>query len=189
MNLARTDFNLPVIICRTGMIGGHSVTGACAKDDLIAILLQGMVLTGCRPQGSFKITLSPVDLVSDGIISVAMKEEYYGRVFHMIHSQLVSLQDMGDVLEGCGYELTPVKYSQWCEKLKEKDEAVIAWQLVAALNPYLDHWDTYLVREGADAILREKEEGMWRSAKIMLSRTVHDLLRQRKFKSSGGISK
>lgn len=179
VGLARDDFSVPVMIIRAGMIGGHSVTSGCAKDDLLAILLQGMVVSGCKPHGSFQITLSPVDLVSAGTLSVAFRDECYGRAFHMIHSQLISLHDMGDVLEWCGYKLRPVRYSQWVQKLKEDEESTVPWQLVAAINPYLDHWDTYLLREGADAFLTKMEKTM-RSAKIMLGGTVNDLVRQGK---------
>lgn len=188
VGLARKDFGLPVIVARTGMIGGHSLTGACAKDDLIALLLQSMVVSGCRPHGFFKITLTPVDFVSSALMNVAFDRGCYGRMFHMIHKQLVSLRDMGDVLESCGYDLRCVRYGDWVDRLRENRDSAIPWQLVAALNPYADHWDTYLSREGqGDVFLRQKEKDLWRTSKMMLSVTVSDLLRQKKFSPPPGL--
>lgn len=154
------------------------MTGASAKDDLTATFIQGMALTGCRPQGSFKITLTPVDLVSWGMMSVSLDEDRYGKVFHMIRKELISLQDIGDALEFCGFKLRVVTYSQFCTELKECKESMVPWQL-AAVYSYLDHWDTYLVRDGADAILEEKEATM-KPQKLLLASIILDLARQGK---------
>lgn len=180
VGLARDEFNVPVIIARAGLIGGNSTTGGCASEDLTVFLLKAMVVTGCRPDGAFRITLTPVDLVSHGIVQAAMREECYGSVFHMIHRQLISLQDMADVLELCGYKLSPLKYREWVERLKEKsEEHMVPWQLLASLNPHLDHWDTYLSRgEQCDELLKDKEAELLPSSKVMLSATVVQLLKQ-----------
>lgn len=174
---AKHDFGVPVIIIRTGLIGAHSTTGACAKDDLTATFIQGMALTGCRPEGFFKITLTPVDLVSWGMITVGLDEDSYGKVFHMIRKELISLQDIADALEFCSFKLKLVTYSQFCKEMKESKEPLV-WQL-AAVYSYLDHWDTYLVRNGADAILEEKEARM-RPQKALLVSIIFDLIRQGK---------
>jgi thioester reductase-like protein len=114
---------LPVTIFRPVRIMGHSRTGLNHDmGDLLPILLRGCVLLGRCPELDIKITMVPVDYVSQAIVSLAGRKESWGRAFHMFNHAPIQWDHLMDLLRSHGYPLESMSWDNWKRELKRRSQ-------------------------------------------------------------------
>lgn len=178
---AARDHGVPVIIARTGMIGGTAATGVCAPDDLIAAFFHDMLQTGQMPETFFSMTLTPVDYCSLAIAQLATQgDDYYGRTYHtVLPDYIITLHDMSEALSRCGYtQLKSVPFPKWRERVK-KDPTMPMWYLLHPISSFADHFDTYFHRANGLNLLEHVKRSMNLPGKeIILELMIADLAKK-----------
>ncbi len=109
--------NLPVSIYRVGAVSGDSQTGVFNRNDFLYKMIQGCVQLGSAPIGNMMLDIMPVDYVSQAIIHLSKQSESWGKVFHLVHPQPVSVEVLFKQLDSMGYPVERLPYQQWREKL------------------------------------------------------------------------
>lgn len=109
--------NLPVSIYRIGAVSGHSQTGVFNRNDFLYKMIQGCVQLGSAPIGDMMLDIMPVDYVTQAIVHLSKHSESWGKVFHLVHPQPVSVDVLFEQLDFMGYPVQRLPYEQWREKL------------------------------------------------------------------------
>ncbi|MEO1432875.1 MAG: thioester reductase domain-containing protein [Cyanobacteria bacterium J06633_8] len=109
--------NLPVSIYRVGAVSGDSQTGVFNRNDFLYKMIQGCVQLGSAPIGNMMLDIMPVDYVSQAIIYLSKQSESWGKVFHLVHPQPVSVDVLFAQLNSMGYPVQRLPYEQWREQL------------------------------------------------------------------------
>jgi thioester reductase-like protein len=114
---AAGDRGLPVSIYRIGRVAGHSKTGVFNVNDFLYRLIIGCVELGSIPNAEMMQDIIPVDYVSQAIIHLSLKQNSWGKAFHITHPQTVSTNVFFDKLRSLGYPIQQIPYDQWHEQL------------------------------------------------------------------------
>jgi amino acid adenylation domain-containing protein/thioester reductase-like protein len=114
---AAHERGIPTCISRPGMIIGHSETGYSNTQDLVGRLIKGLIQLECAPQMSLDMHLTPVDYVSQAIVSLSKQQTSWGKAFHLTNSHALSLAQLVQHIQSLGYPLEYAEYSQWQAKL------------------------------------------------------------------------
>jgi thioester reductase-like protein len=94
---------MPVKIYRPGTISGHSVTGSTNTYDLLNALIVESLQLGSAPSiDQFFAEMTPVDFVTDAIITLADHIETDQLVYHLGDPNPISASSLFDSLEGLG---------------------------------------------------------------------------------------
>ncbi len=110
---------LPTCIYRPVRIMGHSRTGeSCDMNDILPVLLKGCILLGKYPAFNIRITLVPVDYVSQAIVHLSGQEKSWGRAFHFFNPAPIEWNALIGIFRTLGYPLQEVPYNHWWQDLK-----------------------------------------------------------------------
>jgi thioester reductase-like protein len=104
---------LPVAIYRPGLITGQSRTGAWNTSDATCRLIKVTVETGIFPDTEAAMDMTPVDYVSEAILSLATSGRALGQIYHLSNPRPVSFQDLVSSLRDYGYPVRRVPYEDW----------------------------------------------------------------------------
>ena len=118
LNIAM-DRGFPVRIYRPGTITGDSKTGACNEDDFLYRFLRGCAEMESFPEVDMQVDLLPVDYVSAAIVSISLRPESAGNVFHLVSPDPVPVGQISEWMRSFGFTATRTPYSQWRERLNE----------------------------------------------------------------------
>ena len=118
LNIAK-DRGFSVWIYRPGTITGDSRTGACNENDFLYRFLRGCAEMERFPEIDMKVDLLPVDYVSAAIISISLRPESAGHVFHLVSPDPVPMGQISEWMGSFGFAATRTPYSQWRERLNE----------------------------------------------------------------------
>jgi thioester reductase-like protein len=111
---------LPVRVYRPGNISGHSVTGASNPRDFLGALIAESLRIGAAPEvEGWRMEMTPVDFVAEAICHLAAEPEAPGRVFHLANPDPPPASEVFSWLEGLGYHLERLPYSEWLEAQRE----------------------------------------------------------------------
>lgn len=134
------DRGLPVKIYRSGYISGDSKTGLSNLNDALLILIKGCILLGCAPDFHERITILPVDFVSNAIIKLSLHNPLHSNIYHVDHPAGIMWTDLVSWLNNYGYLIKTIALKEWKKKL----------QLIGKDNPlypflpfYLSYPDDY----------------------------------------------
>lgn len=113
---------IPVKIYRPGTISGHSLTGSSNTYDLLNALIVEAVQSGVVPSiESWFAEMTPVDFVSDAIITLAGHTETDQLVYHLGDSNPISASSLFDSLEQLGYTLgSRIPWGDWVAMWMER---------------------------------------------------------------------
>lgn len=115
---------LPVTIHRLGTLLGHSQTGLINKpNDFFFSLLKGCLQLGKAPHLPHHLNLTPVDYVSQAIVSISSEPNHLGQTFHITHPHSISWNHLMHCIKASGYALDLCPYSLWLSQLRTQIEA------------------------------------------------------------------
>lgn len=112
MHLA-SEKGIPATILRIGRISGDTLNGFCQTKDFLWGIIRTCFHVGCRPELDIHINISPVDFVSDAIVSIASDKEAWGKAFHILNPESVTFDNMFDMLSELGYNLEKLPFEEW----------------------------------------------------------------------------
>jgi thioester reductase-like protein len=81
-----------------------------------------------------ELDFSPVDYVSRAIVHLSRQSASIGRAFHLQHPRAMHLDTLGQILRSLGYEITPVRYRDWVERIQARTDGPLY-----PLVPFLGH--------------------------------------------------
>lgn len=113
---------IPATILRVGRISGDSRTGAFQEKDFLWGIIRTCLHIGCWPDLDIHMNISPVDYVSRSIVAIASRREAWGKAFHVLNPQTVSLAQIFGIIRELGYSMEQLPYEAW--KLMVRDEKV-----------------------------------------------------------------
>lgn len=131
--MAARSRGIPTCIYRLGMISGHSHTGASQSNDLVCRLIKGLIELGSAPQLDLKLSLTPVDFVSQAIVHLSQQPESTGKAFHIVSPEAVPWSQLVQEIRAIGYNLKLTDYDRWQNELLQ----VASSQADNALSPLL----------------------------------------------------
>ncbi|MEM8808817.1 MAG: amino acid adenylation domain-containing protein, partial [Cyanobacteria bacterium P01_G01_bin.38] len=111
------DRGLPVCIYRPGFVTGHSQKGLCNTDDIIYRMIKGCIQIKSIPNLEVNLDLNPCDYVSQAIVYLSNQVESWGKVFHLVNPQPLSMGDIFQYVHSLGYPIEFVDYRQWRTQL------------------------------------------------------------------------
>ena len=112
---------IPVRVYRPGTISGHSVTGATNTYDLLNALIVESLHLGYAPQvDGWLAEMTPVDFVSDAIITLANHPDTEQKLYHLGDPNPVTAESVFQNLEKLGYPTKRLAWDEWVAMWKEK---------------------------------------------------------------------
>ncbi|MDR9404637.1 MAG: thioester reductase domain-containing protein, partial [Halothece sp. Uz-M2-17] len=110
---------LPTTIYRLGTLLGDSQTGLIQKtNDFFWSLIQGCIQLGKAPLLSRKINLTPINYITQAMVSISTSYINHGRTFHLINPDSIAWETLVNYIQNSGYVLELESYSQWLSQLK-----------------------------------------------------------------------
>ncbi len=116
VTIARTR-GIPVSIYRPGRVSGHSQTGTCNTDDLMARMIKGCIQLGSIPDFNMTVDLTPVDYASRCIVHLSMQKKFLGETFHVVNPLPAHWSNVITWFRSFGYSLEVISYEQWRAEL------------------------------------------------------------------------
>lgn len=114
---------LPVAIYRPGFTIGDHVTAMGNPDDFFARLIVGSIKIGYWPYlPDQRMEYVTVDYVSSALIYIASSNKNLGQSYSLVapdHSQSVSIEETGAMINQAGYSVKQVPYDEWVKRLRE----------------------------------------------------------------------
>ena len=107
------DRGLPIVIYRSGYISGQSSTGIASLNDSLFMLLKGCIQLGYAPTMDEKITILPVDYVSEAIVGISLYQPTKSAVYHIDHPVGIMWSDLIAWLNHYGYKIKMTSLKNW----------------------------------------------------------------------------
>ncbi|HYH96136.1 SDR family oxidoreductase, partial [Hyalangium sp.] len=117
---AAANRGLPVRIYRPPFLFGSSITGHCATDDFLALLIKGCVQMGSAPDMDWEIDSCPVDYVSRMILEVASRDPSGFAVLHPMPPRVRHWRECVLWMSLFGYPVRLTPYSEWLLQLQQE---------------------------------------------------------------------
>ncbi|NBD34147.1 MAG: amino acid adenylation domain-containing protein [Cyanobacteria bacterium] len=112
---------LPITIYRLGTLLGNSQTGLTKKkNDFFWSFIRGCVQLGAVPLLTRNINLTPVDYITQAMVSLSQTSSQWGQTFHLINPHSISWETFVSYLQCSGYDLKIEPYNQWLSQLKQQ---------------------------------------------------------------------
>ncbi|CAM2064435.1 Thioester reductase domain-containing protein [Sulfidibacter corallicola] len=108
---------LPATILRLGRVSGHSVSGACASDDMMVRLIQGSVMAGVAPRVPLSLQMAPVDFICGAMVALTRDDTCFGKAFHLFNRHGADLDTLFDVAREAGFAIEKVAPDRWRERV------------------------------------------------------------------------
>ncbi|GAO19157.1 hypothetical protein UVI_02061400 [Ustilaginoidea virens] len=110
-----------VKVYRPGTISGHSVTGATNTYDLLNALIVESLHLGYAPKvDGWLAEMTPVDFVSQAIVTLANHPCTKQKLYHLGDPQPVAAETVFRDLEALGYPTKRLPWNEWVALWKEK---------------------------------------------------------------------
>ncbi|CCH30837.1 thioester reductase domain-containing protein [Actinosynnema sp. NPDC047251] len=189
--LARAEEDgMRVRVFRPGLIMASSETGAGNDKDLIYFALISGLAIGAHPEDDRVLVMSPVDMVSKGVVDLALSGGAVGRAYHLVAERAISMRNLFLQLGNAGLATEPLPLAQWQERVRalalEKGNPILS---AAALLELEGHdrdelavqaggWQPWLSRNGLDpqmtgAVLRRGIEYLARRDELVRDLVGH----------------
>ncbi|MEH2243340.1 amino acid adenylation domain-containing protein [Nostoc sp.] len=123
--IAARERGIPTSIYRLGRVSGHSKTGVCNPSDRLYRMIKGFIQLGSVPDMETTIDMTPVDFVSQAIVSLAHQKKSLGKVFHIYNPQPSSLTELLNWIRSFGYPLQKIVDNQWQTEMLNNPEDFI----------------------------------------------------------------
>jgi amino acid adenylation domain-containing protein/thioester reductase-like protein len=109
---------VPTTVYRMGRVSWHGRTGGYNRHDLMTQILAASLRLGCAPDLPCHLTLTPVDQVAAGILTLA--EAQPGQTHHLVGAHRTAWLDLVQWVRDAGHPLDTVGYRRWRERLEEQ---------------------------------------------------------------------
>ncbi|MEV5885047.1 thioester reductase domain-containing protein [Streptomyces sp. NPDC052020] len=159
-------------VFRPGMIMASSESGACNDRDLIWFVLASGLAVGAHPLDDQAIPVSPVNVLSRGLVELALSPASAGRAFHLVHEKSISLPRMFELLGEVGWPTRPMPLADW-QKLVG-DEAIKSGNQVMSTTALWEQEDAFHLDE--DGVQARNWRPWLRRAKVDPNVTGEQLL-------------
>ncbi len=100
-------------IYRLGQVSGHSITGACQKNDFFWRTVKASLKIGKWPDYETQVDLTPVDFVCKAIVHIGESKNTTGKNFHLYNKKTLPYQEIIHCMRGYGYEVDLCTYEEW----------------------------------------------------------------------------
>jgi myxalamid-type nonribosomal peptide synthetase MxaA len=110
---------LPVVIHRAGLVLSDSRTGIANANDLLYRSILAAVELGAAPATSGTIEVVPVDLLTRGIVALALTKECLGSVYHYLAPQPCPVVPL-EALARAGLHPEVVSMETWLHRAAER---------------------------------------------------------------------
>ena len=108
---------LPVSIYRSGYITGQSNNGITNLNDALFMFIKGCLQLKYAPDINEKITILPVDFVSQAITKISLVHPNRSCVYHLDHPKGIMWKDLIAWLNHYGYSIKIIPLPEWKDKL------------------------------------------------------------------------
>jgi nucleoside-diphosphate-sugar epimerase len=110
---------LPVTTHRPVRIMGSAATGAMIDlSDILPLLIKACVLLGSCPDFDVKVTMVPVDYVTESMVHIAGLQSAFGQSFHYFHPDPIPWRELMGLIRGLGYPMVEKPFAEWQRSLK-----------------------------------------------------------------------
>jgi thioester reductase-like protein len=133
---------LPVSIYRSGYISGQSDNGMTNLNDALLLLIKGCIQMGFAPEMNEKITILPVDFVSQAIVNISLLAPTASEIYHLDHPTGILWTDLIAWLNEYGYKIKLLPMEEWKQHL----------MLISRDNALFPFLPTYLARENETVV-------------------------------------
>ncbi|KAL5042447.1 hypothetical protein BDW71DRAFT_211203 [Aspergillus fruticulosus] len=131
---------LPVAIYRPGFTIGDHITAMGNPDDFFARLIVGSIKIGYWPYlPDQRMEYVTVDYGSSALVHIASSIQNLGQSYSLVapdHSQSVSIEETGAMINQAGFSVKQVPYDEWVKRLRESDN--LGQNPLSPLMPLLD---------------------------------------------------
>ncbi|MFI6323040.1 amino acid adenylation domain-containing protein [Nonomuraea sp. NPDC050556] len=100
--IAARERGIPACVYRTGMIIGHTVSGATAPDYML-LQIKGMLIFGVVPAAEGLVDAIPVDFAAQAIATIASRPDSLGHSFHLWNPQMTTFEQVYEWIRSYGY--------------------------------------------------------------------------------------
>ncbi len=121
--LAAQDRGIPTCIYRSGMLSGHSQTGASQTNDLICRIIKGMIQMESAPDLAQSINLIPIDYATQAIVKISQQPQSWGQAFHIINPKALPWSQLIGEINNLGYPVQLLPHQQWQAELRKLDNS------------------------------------------------------------------
>lgn len=135
--IAARERGIPTSIYRLGRVSGHSQTGVCNTSDRLYRMIKGFIQLGSIPDMETTIDMTPVDFVSQAIVSLVHQKKSLGKIFHIYNPQPISLTELLNWIRSFGYPLQKGVDNQWQTEMLKNPEGFLDNPLYA-LIPFFE---------------------------------------------------
>ncbi|RCG27285.1 NAD-dependent epimerase/dehydratase family protein [Sphaerisporangium album] len=151
-----------VRVFRPGLIMSSSRTGAGNDKDLIYFALISGLAVGGHPQDDRVLMMSPVDLVANAIVELALSPGSIGRAYHLVAERGVSMRRLFALLGAAGLPTEPMPLADWQQRVRrlalETGNPILSAAALLELEGHDDDelavqaagWQPWLSRKGLD---------------------------------------
>ncbi len=114
---ACAERGVPIGIYRLGNVSGHSKTGAWREEDAISRVILGCIQLQAGFECDFQWQLVPVDFASQSLVYLSQHSQSLGKTFHIMNPVPISVQQIFQWIQECGFPLKVVSYEEWRKTL------------------------------------------------------------------------
>lgn len=108
---------LRAAIYRPGEITGDNKTGIWKYSDSISRTIKAMIQTKTYPDIDMKIHMTQVDYIAEAIIYISRQGKSYGKAYNLLNNVHIPINELGRIVNECGYETKGIDYATWKENL------------------------------------------------------------------------
>lgn len=141
---------LKVSIYRPGDITGGTCTGIWDMNDLVSRVMVACIQMGAVPDMPINISYTPVDFVSDAIAHISLDERSFGKAFNLVNINMISVQELADIMIKFGYNVKLIPYDKWQTMLLNSDSNKNALKILDCLFKDEGTEETSIVRRHSD---------------------------------------
>ncbi|GAM22868.1 hypothetical protein SAMD00019534_060430 [Acytostelium subglobosum LB1] len=135
VNAARSR-GVPVMVFRPGVIYAHSITGIDNDNDMMRVIIKGIIQLRCYPSTTFASTghylnLSCVDWVASSIISLSLnndndKDKSFNQTYHMTNNnEQIHISQLCQAINKVVGPLEQVSLEEFKHRLMEQPNSTI----------------------------------------------------------------
>lgn len=108
---------IPVSIYRSGIISGHSLSGAWTTVDFLSKLIRSWIELGYAPDLEGAVDMTPVDYVSKSLVRLSLTRSESSGNYHLINPERTSWRQVYSMIRANDYQLKIIPYDRWRLKI------------------------------------------------------------------------
>ncbi|MFE9097040.1 amino acid adenylation domain-containing protein [Streptomyces sp. NPDC007264] len=178
---AAQQAGVPATVLRIGRVVGSAESGRWPEGDLARMLVVGGARLGALPRRAVPEPWLTVEYAASAMCSVALGDDVFGRVFHVVDGTMVDSDLIAGWLGEHGFDAEVLPPEKWLAKLAEQPENA-AFPLLGVLDedsesaPARDRARNPFAHDNTQAVLGRPEPG-WPMTGELLGRLLDSAVR------------